>query len=119
MFVQVKKLLNPNSTSAMAHAHALAGLGIVDLALEIQEEDPIKALGYPLDSLRAIAAGLIGQHSVTGSRTLTVATVKLDPMRALEYPLIHVIVAARILHQFATDLQTLIATIVWRTIKMF
>ena len=59
----------------MANAHAQVGLGIVDRDLEIQEEDPIRSLEYPLDSLPAIVARPTVLQFATGSQTLIVAIV--------------------------------------------
>ena len=56
----------------MAHVHALAGLRIVELALEMQE-GPIRALGYPLISA-TVATRTLHQFA-RGLPTLTVSTV--------------------------------------------
>ena len=100
----------------MVHVLALVGLGIVDPALEMQEKekDPIRALEYPLDSIPATVADPIVHKPVTGLQTLTAATVKLDPIRALEYHPILVFAAAPIVRKSVTGSQTLIVTIVGR-----
>ena len=66
-------MVSLNSTSAMAHVHALVGLGIVELALEMQEEDPIRAPEYPLISA-TVATRTLHQFA-RGLPTLIVATV--------------------------------------------
>ena len=101
----------------MDRAHALVGLEIAGSSLEIQvEAKPIKALDCPLDSLPAIVAVPIPQGYVTDWRTLTAATVELDPIKDPEFLLILVFAAALILPQFATGSWTLIVVaIVGRT----
>ena len=80
LFVRELSFFFHNSTGAMVHVRALAGLGTVESSLEMQEEHPT---GIPVYS----------------------------PILATAVP--------RALHQYATGLQTLIATIALQTIKMF
>ena len=68
----------PNSTGAMVHVRALAGLGIVESSLEMQEEHPT---GIPVYSpILATAVPRALHQYVTGLQTL-IATIALQTIQ--------------------------------------
>ena len=78
LFARELSFFFPNSTGAMVHVRALAGLGIVESSLEMQEEHPT---GIPVYSpILATAVPRALHQYVTGLQTL-IATIALQTIK--------------------------------------